>query len=178
MSGESGGFRREIRFKAGYNHLHMGGQRRGQQHGMEIIFLLFGDLGVTDFVLGTSWTPLGPVDEDAPGREPVHIEPDNWRTGAILNYKHGLVSPPTGFDLGYHWLTPTYAGEEMYADDECPFLPEGSMCHRDGSAAQADEVLRDFLAEGDEAVWRWLERRYEWCRELSEKVIKEKGHRY
>lgn len=147
-------FEKRVKFEPGYNYLHETGPRRRGQHGMGIRFLLIGPEGAAQFLMQTFWTPLGQVDSAAE-REPVHI--DYWQHDQWGGF--GLVRPPSGADLGYHWPTPQY--EDQPASD-CDILPAGH-CYYDGSGLAADRVLRDFVREGEPAVWRWLEKRYQSC---------------
>lgn len=146
-------FEKRVTFQPGYNYLHETGPQRRGQHGMSIRFLLIGAEGATQFLMNAMWTPLGQVDEGS--REPCHV--DYWR-GEQWG-EDGLVRPPMGSDLGYHWTAPQY---EEQQPQTCDVLP-GGQCYYDGSGLAADEVLRDFISEGEQAVWRWLEKRYQWC---------------
>lgn len=146
-------FERRVHFQPGYNYLHETGPQRRGQCGMRLRFLLIGPEGASQFLMNTMWTPLGEV--DAGDREPCHV--DYWQHDKFGSY--GLVRPPSGWDLGYHWTTPQYDGQDSM---ECDLLPDG-QCFYDGSGLAADDVLRDFIAEGEDAVWRWLEKRYQWC---------------
>lgn len=156
-------FERRVIFEPGYNYLHETGPKRRGQHGMAIRFLLIGPQGAAQFLMGTSWTPLGEVDKDANGeplhREPVHI--DYWKTEdyGMGPHKFGLVNPPDGYDLGQHWTEPLYNGQDPM---ECELLP-GGQCYYDGSGLNADPILKDFITEGEEAVWRHLEEHYDYC---------------
>lgn len=158
-------FRRRIDFEKGYNYLHETGPGRRGQHGMGIRFLLVGPHGAAQFLMNTSWTPLGEVDEDKTfengyHREPCHV--DRWEKEPYGTF--GYVRPPSGFDLGYHWATPQYPEQEEYARDNCPYIG-GRKCYYDGSGLGGDEVLRDFIARGERAVWHHLVKRYRWCLE-------------
>lgn len=152
-------FRRQVHFEKGYNYLHETGHSRRGQHGMQIRFLLIGPEGATQFLMFTGWTPLGEVDADRKHHEPVHIDKEGLRVSnfGTGDYYYGLVRAPSGFDLGYHWLHPTYAGQEDYGP--CRFL-NSQTCYYDGSGLKADEVLLDFMSNGESAVWRHLVKRY------------------
>lgn len=170
-----GDFRREVRFEPGYNYLHETGPKRRGQHGMGIRFLLFGEEGVTQFLMNTSWTPLGPVDQHLRFEDGYHIEPvhiDEWIASSvpgIAGHKFGYIRPPSGFDIGYHWRVPNYEGQEEYGRMDCDLLPDGT-CYYDGSGLQADTVLREFIENGEDAVWDRLEQRYRWCQEAVEEM--------
>lgn len=150
-------FKRIVRFEKGYNYLNETGPGRRGQHGMDIRFVLVGPHGASQFLMNTSWTPLGQVDAGV-DREPCHV--DYWRTSG--SYRSGTVTPPTGFDLGYHWRTPLY--EDQTRMDNCDYLG-GAPCYYDGSGLVADDVLKDFISHGEPGVWRWLVKRYRWCLE-------------
>lgn len=161
-------FERRVIFEPGYNYLHETGPNRRGQHGMNIRFLLVGAEGATQFLMNTGWTPLGEVDKDAAHREPCHIAPDGMRryTAGFGSF-YGMVSAPSGADLGYHWRTPQY--EDQASMGACEYLG-GAECYYDGSGMQADEALKDFISEGEPGVWRWLEQRYQWCLEAGMEV--------
>lgn len=165
LSEETDKFRREVRFEPGYNYLHEEGPKRRGQHGMQIRFILIGDHGASQFLMGTSWTPLGEVDPDD-SREPCHI--DYWQESTASGFRHkfGLVNPPSGYDLGYHWAEKLYDGQ---SSAECEFTYSGE-CYYDGSGTQSDDVLKDFIKDGEPAVWKWLEKRYQWCLDMQNGV--------
>lgn len=163
LSEETGTFRREVRFEPGYNYLHEKGPSARGQYGMQIRFILIGDQGAAQFLMGTGWTPLGEVDP-TDSREPCHI--DYWQESTASGFRHkfGLVNPPSGYDLGYHWASPLYDGQTA---NDCEYTLSGE-CYYDGSGTRADDVLKDFIAKGETGVWEWLEKRYQWCLELEE----------
>lgn len=97
---------------------------------MRMRFLLRGPLGATQFLMGAGWVP---------GRREVN----DWY--------------PSGWDLGYHALKPSYEGHESY---DCDLLP-GGHCYYDGSGLAADPVMDAFIAEGEPAVWRALHEFYD-----------------
>lgn len=143
-------FRRLVKFEKGYNYLHETGPNRRGQHGMQIRLVLVGPHGATQFLMGTSWTPIGEVDGDS--REPIHVDYLQHDTYGTV----GLTRPPSGYDLGYHWRTPTYEGQTNYGP--CEYL--GADCYYDGSGLRADDLLRDFISQGEVAVWRALVAEY------------------
>lgn len=147
-----GDFERRVLFEPGANYLHETGPSARGQRGMRIRFLLVGRLGAEQFLMSTSWTPLGPVDRrvDPYLREAVHV--DHW----YGDPPGGVVRPPVGYDLGYHWARRLFPDQEPF---ECDVLP-GGRCYYDGSGLAAEWVLREFIAGGEDAVWRQLESRY------------------
>jgi hypothetical protein len=146
--------RREVRFDPGYDHREddkgkPSGQRRGQ-HGMQIRFLLHGDLGTVQFVLGTDWVPTHVVDG------PWGKKLDRSKDPAVVRCA-GLFPMPV--DLGHHWRTPVYEGE--YQRDHCEWID--GPCFYDGSGLNADPVAVALFTEGDAGVWRHLEAYYAEC---------------
>lgn len=150
-------FRRIVKFEPGYNYLHETGPQRRGQHGMQMRFVLVGPHGATQFLMSTGWTPLGIVDNEPGYGQVCHIDHQVPLYGGF-----DVVNPPTGFDLGYHWRTPLYEGQTDMGG--CTYLG-GDPCFYDGSGLAAENVLREFIKEGERAVWRWLGKRYRWCLE-------------
>lgn len=111
------------------------------QHGMDLRFVLVGELGATQFLMMTDWVP--------------------GSTGERGRYTGGAPSFPMAADLGYHWKTYPHGdgGDESWGRmDECEWLPGG--CWYDGSGLNAEPVMRRFIAEGMDAVWAELESYY------------------
>lgn len=131
------GWSRRIEFEVGYDHREFPedcGHGGHGQHGMTITFLLFGPLGATQWKINMpGWTPR-PV--DMLGNLPLQYP------NLALIY---------GVDLGHHWRTPTYTGEEQM---DCSYL--GGKCYYDGSGLGTGPVLEKFLAHGPHAVWAEL----------------------
>lgn len=145
-------FDHRVVFEPGYNYLHETGPRRRGQHGMGIRFSLIGEAGATQFLMNTMWTPLGEIDKASSVREAVHCDHFDYRFSTS-----GLVRPPSGMHVGIHWRTPLY--DDDTSAGKCD-LWDGE-CYYDASFGASDAVLRDFIAEGDKAVWRHLEEWYE-----------------
>lgn len=97
------------------------------RHSMEITWLLRGPKGVTQFKMFTGWDP-GTTRQD-------------------------MVHAPMGADLGYHALVPQYEGQGQM---DCDYLPGHAACFYDGSGLAADDLLGQFLAEGEQVIWRKL----------------------
>lgn len=147
-----GDFQRRVDFEPGYNNLHRAGYG---VHGMQMRFLLIGPEGATQFLFNTGWVPLGVVNEH------LKDEHGEWPWGTV-KHSHAEISNhfPSGVDLGYHWKTPIYGSMEQF---NCDLLDSEGKCFYDGSGSHADPVLRDFISKGEDGVWRWLEKRYQWC---------------
>jgi hypothetical protein len=129
---------RRVEFRKGYNKRHIFGYG---VHGMEIHFRFYGPLGTTQFVMGTGWVP-GEI-----GRPFGEKRNPHWSRIADRY--------PNANDLGYHWLTPQYEGQEDYRHDDCPFV-KGGVCYYDGSGMNAEPVMQAFVDRGESAVWREL----------------------
>jgi len=122
------GLERAVVFEPGFNT----GNRNYGRSSMKIRFLLRGDKGAAQFLLGTDWTP------------------------GFDTTKLGLGA--SGWDVGYHAVRPQYEGQ---SEMDCEYLP-GGKCFYDGSGLAAAELMERFFAEGENAVWRELEARYSW----------------
>lgn len=138
---------REIDFQKGYNNR---GKPGGGVEGMVLHFRFHGPLGTTQFSMATGWVP-GEVARSYP-------EKDHPSWARVCDMY------PSGRDLGYHWLTPQWPGQEEYRRDDCPFVP-GGQCYYDGSGRNADPVLAAFVDRGEPAVWRELVRYYRQLRD-------------
>lgn len=132
---------REVQFQAGYDHRD---QREGGCHGLQIRFVLRGSEGAVQFLIYTDWLP-------------------SWVCDGSFGktFKHP-PSPtydlfPMAADLGYHWPTPRYEGQE---ERDCDLLPSGK-CFYDGSGLNAELVMAELLTGGGEAVWKHLADYYE-----------------
>lgn len=143
-------FERRVAFEPGYNYLHETGPKRRGQTGMRIRFSLIGDQGAAQFLMSTMWTPLGEVDANVRIKEPVHCD-----HGDSFG---GLIRPPSGSCVGLHSRKP-FAYETEAAPGKCDLW--NGDCYYDASFCASDDVLLDFIQEGDEAVWRHLAEWYE-----------------
>jgi hypothetical protein len=137
------GFTRHLSLMPGYDHRgfssECGGGGHGQ-HGMEMRFVLIGPMGATQW--------LAFITEWVPGR--------NVRAGHV-DIEYPDLGSLMAADLGYHWSTPQYEGQDPR---ECDLLP-GGTCYYDGSGMRAGELLHPFLADGPRAVWERLKSEYD-----------------
>lgn len=99
------------------------------RHSMEVLWLLRGPKGVTQFKMFTGWDPG-------------------------LTRDTRTVNAPMGADLGYHALVPQYEHHDTMS--ACSYLPGEPDCYYDGSGLAADEVLREFLIHGEQVIWNKL----------------------
>lgn len=133
---------RIVRFEPGYDRRITPEGKNYGVHGMQIRFLLRGPKGVMQFLIMTDWFPPMTVREYAV----FHPQPVN-------------AYRPIPADVGYHAYHPQYE-DQTPIRDECSFL-NGAPCYYDGSSLYADEVYDEFSVDGDAAVWRALEQRYD-----------------
>jgi hypothetical protein len=125
---DDGVFTRALQITPGYRYRH-----NSERAGMKFRFWLSGPAGAVQFLMLTDWEP---------GQR--QITPN-------------AASYPMAADLGWHWRTPMYPGQALFAN-ECDVL--GAPCYYDGSGLQAEPVLAGFLRDGLPAVWTYLERSY------------------
>ena len=124
---------RAVIFEPGYSDTV---PHRYGKHGLGIRWLLRGPKGAVQFLMNTGWVP---GEKGIPPR----------------------ISDlyPTGSDLGYHARVAQYQGaEEWGLHERCEYI--GGRCYYDGSGLAADEVLTEFIREGERAIWKALEDRY------------------
>lgn len=111
-------------------------------HGVEMIMVLKGELGATQFVLYTNW-------------QLPHVQKE-LRSDMSPN-KYCLFEPLPA-DLGYHSYKPMYEGQTCI-DEKCEFL-NGSPCYYDGSSLNAKRIYDTLLEKGSDGVWKELEEYY------------------
>jgi len=123
---------RAVVFEPGFACPVTGGHGHGI-HGMQIRWLLRGPRGAVQFLVFTDWVP---------GR----------KTDPATAFMF-----PMGADLGYHAVVPQYEGDS--GPRPCEYLP-GGQCYCDGSGLQAMDLMPEFIAWGEPAIWAVLEERY------------------
>ena len=135
---------REIRMRPAYDKRNEDPSKNYGVHGAELGFYLRGEAGAVQFIIFTNWhLPHVHAEWNARGcREP-----------RFCGYK------PMPADIGYHSKMPRYEGQTMLTS-ECEFTG-GGPCYYDGSGLNAEEGFKILVAEGHEAVWKWMENYYE-----------------
>jgi len=126
-----------IEFTPGFDRRDPDPKKNYGIHGMQIRFILKGERGATQFVLFTDWYP-------------AHTQEEYFYKPRGEFYR----PQPTGADVGYHSPVPQYDGQETI-QDACEYLG-GKSCYYGGSGLAADELALEFLAHGEEAVWKKL----------------------
>lgn len=129
------GFDREIQFTAAFDRRSADPKRNYGIGGVDLTFLLHGPNGSVQFRMSSGWNLK-------------HLRERN-RVSDLF---------PMATDLGYHWPTPRYDNHTKM--EKCTALPQG-FCYYDGSTLQADPVMDDFFANGEEAVWVRLKNLYD-----------------
>lgn len=109
-------------------------------HGMELRFVLIGSKGATQFLVYTNW-----------------VLPQNCKPWDEMVKAHLLQPMPA--DVGYHAYVAQREGQQPISQS-CEYLG-GKPCYYDGSGLQAEELFDIFVAEGEDAVWAWLRKRYD-----------------
>lgn len=105
--------------------------------GVNCWMILKGDKGAVQFMFST-------------GIYLPHVL-DEWN-------EKGYANKPTGFNVGYHSPIPMYEGQTEH--NNCDFLP-GGKCYYDSSGLLAEKWFEIFTEEGDEVIWKLLEKYYE-----------------
>jgi len=133
-----GGFERLVMFEAAYDKRSKDPKRNYGIKDVHVRFVLKGKEGAVQFLFSTGWYL-------------PHVRRELVEKGYFSR-----VAFPVAFGLGYHSPTPIHGGEICF--EECRIL--GGKCYYDGSGLDAIPLLEKLVAEGDEAVWRELERYY------------------
>ena len=133
---------RLIFFEPGYDKRSPDPKKNYGISAMRIRFVLRGELGAMQFLMGTGWY----IPTVAKEFEAKAMTDPIYRT-----------NNPTAWDVGYHSPKPMYDGQSIM-DDNCEII--GGPCYYDGSSLAAETVLDKFLVEGVEAVWKELEEYY------------------
>jgi len=126
-----------INFEPAYDKRNSDPNKNFGVHGVNIRFVLKGDKGAVQFLLYTSW----------------HL-PHVTKELKVKGYEFD----PLPADLGYHSLVPIYEGQHIMSKS-CIYL-DGKPCYYDGSRLATDKIYNVLLEEGDEGIWRELEKYY------------------
>ena len=138
--------KREIRFDPAYDRRHADPKKNYGIHSVTMSWFLSGPKGTIQFVVYTNW-------------QLPHINKEQDATLEKGKYSH-LLCRPMPADLGYHSPVSMYEGEKPM-DTKCEWI-EGGVCYYDGSTLQAEDVFKLLVEEGHEAVWKRLEKEYEY----------------
>jgi hypothetical protein len=128
-------------------------------HGVDMYFVLKGELGAISFTLFTNW-------------HLPHVQKElEAKPSPAMMFK------PSPADISIHSHTPLFEGHNpvgvttTYDDDFNPIGTEGEPspckwlndkpCYCDGSALAAEKVFNALVAEGEDALWKELENWYE-----------------
>jgi len=133
--------KRVIEFEPGFDKRNPDPTKNYGIHGMQIRFVVKGELGATQFLLYTDWFP-------------EQVQKEHFDSGYGFPF---FQLQPMGADVGYHSPTPFYS--DQYKTEECPYL-DGKTCYYDGSGLRAEELTKKFLEFGDDVVWDELEQYY------------------
>lgn len=134
---------RIIKFKPAYDERHNPKGNYGI-HGADLLMIVKGIHGATQFVLYTNWHLPHVKNEllSKPLRDSLDVE---------------CRFLPMPADLGYHSKTPIYEGQEPLTHN-CKLT--GGDCYYDGSGTAADSVYNTLVEKGSDAVFDILEKQY------------------
>jgi hypothetical protein len=140
-SSRADGLEESTWFRPGYNCPARGPRSHGV-HGMEISWHLRGPAGGVWLTMFTDWIPGE--------RTPGHGLSPSGRNENWSRY-------PDGGGLGYHARVPQYEGQTVDRED-CDII--GGPCYSDMSFGGADEPVKRFVVDGEQAIWDVLESHY------------------
>jgi len=109
--------------------------------GLMMWFVLKGEEGAVQFMLGLGWFPQ-------------YSKPD--RIG-VRNVECKGQSYP--YDLGYHSKVARYDGAEV-SHEACPYC-DGEACYYDGSGLNANDAMYAMCNGGGEGLWKFLDEYYD-----------------
>jgi hypothetical protein len=135
-------FERLVEMTGAFDKRHSNPAKNCGIHGMSLRFVLKGAKGAVQFVV---YTPM----------HLPHVADELWHN---KNRKYNPFKP-MGIDIGYHSLVPQYEGQTVQQNN-CEYC-NGKPCYYDGSGLSAEAFMPQFLAEGSEAVWTMLAKRYD-----------------
>lgn len=136
-------FTRKIVFHPAFDKRSQDPKNNYGIHGAEIQFQLIGPEGGITYTIFTNWH-LPHVQEETDRKE--------LSSESYLRY---MFHKPQTAGLDGHWKTPQYSEKEPHLS--C--LITGGQCYSDGTSITKD-VFDLLIAEGDEALWKLLEQRY------------------
>lgn len=113
-------------------------------HGVNLKFLVKGDLGVVQFLIYTNWQLPHVEDEMA---DKAFSKDANWIKALLY---------PIPADLGYHSPKPIYKDQRSM---NCEYIA-GGKCFYDGSGYNAKKPYKIMVEKGGEAMWKFLEKYY------------------
>ncbi len=133
---------REVIFTPGFDKRTSNPATNYGISGGSMTFLVKGDEGAVQFVIGCGWYPESAVSHllshyDNDGREIAHS------------------IKPMGYDVGYHSKVPMFEGQEPMG--KCNIC---DPCYYDGSVLMADEWAKEFMIGGTAWLWPKLESEY------------------
>ncbi len=132
-------FERRVIFEPAYNRVDEG----YGIHGMNMRMGIIGPLGAVVFTVFTNWHLRSVLQAPRPALTMTDVE---------------MLFQPMGADVGCHWSTPMYEGQDDdYTHENCEWLGDGRFCWYDGSGLAASELMPKFIEQGDGIVWETLE---------------------
>jgi len=133
-------FEKVVIFEPAYDKRNPDPSKNYGIHGVNMRFVLKGELGSIHFCVFTNWH-LPEVTEE------YKYKPtwgnDWWK--------------PTPADISYH--SKTRLNEWDHEHENCTWL-DGETCYTDGSSLYAEKPFEALIREGSEGLWKFLENYY------------------
>lgn len=165
-----------VKFNAGFDRRDPDPKKNYGIHGLEITFVLKNYKGAVHFILYTNWLPTGSPDlkwfeKVLPTETSDHSLGPMFVTLLVNPFIPSVLLKPLPVDLGYHSPKPKYE-EQMQGTDKCEYLG-GKPCYYDGSGLNTTRIFEVLLNEGEEGLWRELQKFHEDV--FGESIIKRLG---
>lgn len=151
MNDASAGFEKIVQLTPAYDQRDPDPRKDYGVHGVDLIMILKGEKGATQFSLSTGW--LLPQTVGLPNDGSYE---ELYKYTELLHSSFTQRYYPMPTDLGYHAKEPQY--EDQYVRNDCHIL--GGECYYDGSGLNAYIPFRELLTKGSDGVWVVLEKYY------------------
>lgn len=126
-------FRREVKFRPAFDKTNKNPSKNYGVGAVIIFFTLIGEKGEVSFTMHTGWYQS-------------HLK------------NTASMKDPEGWNLGYHSPKPLHKGQ-IESQTNCKHF-NGNPCYSDGSILNARPLVKVLINEGDEGIWRELQKYY------------------
>ena len=135
-------FKRIIKFTPAFDKRNPDPKKNYGIHGVNLGFYLKGDKGVIQFIIYTNW-------------QLKHVQ-EEFDEKTDREFPH-LFCHPLPANIGYHSPVPKYENQTILTE-ECEWT--GGKCYYDESGLNAEPIYWKLVGEGEEVMWKELERYY------------------
>ena len=142
-------YKRIVDFSPAFDRRHKDPKKNYGVCAVQIRFVLKGDKGAVQLLLGTTWYLPETIKE-------YNTKGVNGKVVNLLDDERDC-SGISGYDVGYHSKKSMYK-DQRPIDDDCPYT--NGVCYYDGSGLRAKELPEKLIREGSESIWKYLMEEY------------------